>query len=195
MASFVDEFMKKYGSQVAQQLSSNLGIQKNTAQQLIPQIAPLILSGLKKQMDTQGGAARVDHILNKYGSSDVLTNIKNAMAQKAQDTSVDAKLGGLLGNAGVQATNLLAKNFKLDSSIASKIIPMLSPILLGALTKKRDSGAGSTGIAALLDADGDGSILDDVGGFLLKNLAGGGAKSAGGGLGSLLGGLLGGRKK
>ena len=72
MANFIDEFMKNYDPEVTTQLSSNLKVDKGTVQKLIPQLAPLILSGLKKQKDTQGGDARVDHILNKYGDSAVL---------------------------------------------------------------------------------------------------------------------------
>ena len=72
-----------------------------------------------------------------------------------------------------------------------KLIPMLAPVILGALTKKRDTGAGSGGIGALLDQDGDGSVLDDVAGFLINSM-GKGSRRRGGGLGGALGGILGG---
>ena len=49
-------------------------------------------------------------------------------------------------------------------------------------------------MAGLVDQNGDGSILDDVAGFLMKGLSGGGSKGAGGLLGGLLGGLFGGKK-
>ncbi len=66
-----------------------------------------------------------------------------------------------------------------------KIIPMIAPLVLGALTRKRDSGGlGLQGIAGLLDRDGDGNILDDVAGFLTQGQGG-----------NLLGGLLGGLLK
>ncbi|MCK5740319.1 DUF937 domain-containing protein [bacterium] len=192
MPGFIDEFMKNYGSETSKQLASTLGIKKNIARQLIPQIAPLILGGLKKQKDEQGGAPRVDHILNKYGSASVLENIGGLFAKKSKDKKADPQLGGLLGKSGVQATDMLTNQFKLDKNIATKIIPMLAPLILGALTQKRDTGGqGSSGIASLLDQDGDGSILDDVGGFLLKNLAGSKSGGAGNLVGSLLGGLFG----
>ncbi len=67
---------------------------------------------------------------------------------------------------------------------------MLAPVVLGYLTKSKDSGQGISGIASILDADGDGDILDDVVGFLGKSMGG----STGGLLGGLLGGLFGGKK-
>ncbi|MCU0643337.1 MAG: DUF937 domain-containing protein [bacterium] len=193
MPGFVDEFMKTLGPQVSKELSKNLGINQNVATQILPSVIPMILGGLKKQKDEFGGEERVDHILNKYGSADVLSNLGGLFKAKAKDTSVDPRLGGLLGESGVQATDMIANQFKLDSGVAAKLIPMLAPVVLGALTKKRDAGGvGSSGIASLLDQDGDGSILDDVAGFLMQGLLGGGGTQKGGGvLGSLLGGLLG----
>jgi len=192
MASFIDEFMRSYGGEVTKQMSSNFNVDQGTVQKLIPQLTPLILSGLKRQKDTQGGDERVNHILNKYGDSSVLNNIKDLIASKANASDVDANLGGLLGNnGGVQAAQTLAKNFNIDASTIMKMIPALSPIILGALSKKRDTGgAGLTGVASMLDADGDGSIIDDVAGFLLKG-GGGTTQTKGKGiLGSVLGGLL-----
>ena len=194
MATFIEEFMQSMGPEVSKQLASSLGFNKKTAAQVIPQVAPLILGGLKKQMQENGGEARVDHILNKYGSADVLDNIGGLFSERAKSDNPDPRLGGLLGDSGVQATNMISKQFKLKENVAMKIIPMLAPVLLGALTQKRDKGGvGSSGIAALLDSDGDGSILDDVAGFLMSGLAGGGSKKSGA-LGSLLGGLLGKRR-
>jgi hypothetical protein len=189
MAGFIDEFLKSYGPEVTKEMSSNFNVDQGTVQKLIPQLAPLIIAGLKKQKDTRGGDERVDHILNKYGDSSALDNIKDLISNKARAQDVDPNLGGLLGDAGgIQAAQALARNMNIDASTIMKMIPALSPLILGALTKKRDTGGkGISGVGALLDADGDGSILDDVAGFLMK----GGAtrtqnKSI---LGSLLGGL------
>ena len=70
-----------------------------------------------------------------------------------------------------------------------KLIPMLAPVILGFLTNKRDSqGVGSSGIATLLDQNGDGSILDDVAGFVLNQATG---QKSGNLLTNLLGSLFG----
>lgn len=190
MPGFVEEFMGTLGPEVTKQVSKNLGIKQNVASQVIPAVIPMILSGLRKQKDEHGGEARVDHILNKYGSASVLDNIGGLLSQKAQDEKADPRLGGLLGESGVEATDMIANKFGLNANTAMKLIPMLAPVVLGALSQKRDAGGvGSSGIAALLDQDGDGSILDDVAGFLMQGLLGG--QKGGNVLGSLLGGLFG----
>jgi hypothetical protein len=188
MADFISEFMKTLGPQVTKQMSSKMNIDSNTAEKLIPQIAPLILGGLKKQKDEHGGEARIDHILNKYGKADALDDIAGIFSKGVKQKNPDPDLGGLLGGNGLQAVTALSKQFNLKGDQIAQLIPMLSPLILGSLTKKRDTGgAGSSGVAALLDSDGDGSILDDVAGFLIK---GQGGKKGSGLLGNLVGGLL-----
>ncbi len=83
MANFVEEFMKSYGPEVTKQMSSNFNVDQGTVSKLIPQLAPLIIGGLKKQKDERGGDERVNLILNKYGDSSVLGNIKDLIAAKA----------------------------------------------------------------------------------------------------------------
>ena len=89
----------------------------------------------------------------------------------------------------------------LSPELTAKVLPMLIPVVLGALSKAGNSASqshGSTpsggpggalgGLSAILDQNGDGSIMDDLARM------GGGAKS-GGCLSALLGGLLGGGKR
>ncbi len=189
MSNFIEDFMSSMGPEVTKKLGSSLNVDQGTLQKIIPLVAPMILGGLKNQKDNFGGEQRVDHILNKYGSADVLQNLDQLFSNKMNDPKTDPKLGGLLGDAGTQAANLISKNFNLDSGTAMKLIPMLAPVILGFLSNKRDTqGAGSSGIAALLDQNGDGSILDDVAGFLLNQSTG---QKSGNLLTNLLGGLFG----
>lgn len=189
MPNFIEDFMTSMGPEVTKKLGSSLNVDQGTLQKIIPLVAPMILGGLKKQSESFGGQQRVDHILNKYGSADVLQNLDQLFSNKKNDPKIDPKLGGLLGDAGTHVANLISKNFNLDSNTAMKLIPMLAPVILGFLTKKRDTqGAGSSGIAALLDANGDGSILDDVAGFILNQATG---QKSGNLLSNLLGSLFG----
>ncbi|MEK7730081.1 MAG: DUF937 domain-containing protein [candidate division KSB1 bacterium] len=197
MNGLFEELLGAVGPEVSQQLASTLGIDQNVAGQILPQVVPLILGGLKRQMQNNGGAPRVDHILNKHGNANVLDDIGGLFGMHAQRESADPGLGGLLGDSGAQAANMLSRNFNLDANTAMKVIPMLAPIVLGFLSRKRDvGGAGATGLASLLDQDGDGDILDDVAGFFMRGMSGGGGQQSGAGmLGDLLGAVLGGGKK
>lgn len=189
MDEFTAEFMKQFGPDVTRNLSANLGLNRKISRQVVPAVIPMILGGLKRQMETRGGADRLNHILNKYGSADVLDRIDDEMSARARQDNPDPRLGGLLGDSGIQATQFIGQKFGLDTNKLMSLIPMLAPLILGALSKKRDQGgSGLEGLAGMIDRDGDGDILDDIGGFLAQGL---GSGSGGGVLGGLLGRLFG----
>jgi hypothetical protein len=113
-----------------------------------------------------------------------------------------------LGNKQTGIETALSQKSGLDMGTVAQILKVAAPILMGVVAKQarqtgvQDSngignilggliggGAGSKQqslIESLLDADGDGSIIDDVAGMLL-----GGGQQKKGGLGGLLGGLFG----
>ncbi|MDB6071420.1 MAG: uncharacterized protein JWL81_2591 [Verrucomicrobiales bacterium] len=193
---FLDDLYQEHGSSVQQRVSSELGIPADKAARALPTVAPIILAGLKREMD-KGGPGHIEaHLedLNKNGIPD------------------DEEVGGLLGGKGKEASALMASQLGISSAAASKLIPMLAPLIIGMLMKKGGGGAASGaggaaagggggalgGLASILDRNGDGSILDDLSGLIAKGgvgdlLAGGGASKSGC-LGSILGALLGGKK-
>lgn len=194
MSDFFSDLMNNIGGGAADKIGNTLGIDPNIITQAIPIIAPMILGGLKNQSENNGGQDRVNHILDKFGNPDVLNNVDGHINKVAQTDNFDTNLGGLIGNSGSQVTDVLTKNFNLDSGTAAKIIPMIAPLIMGYLTKSRNSNPeGSKGFASFLDQNGDGSIVDDVAGFFSNNQQTGN-QGTGGGLMEILGGLLGGKK-
>ncbi len=80
-----------------------------------------------------------------------------------------------LGSGGA---GQIGKQLGIDETTANKAIGGAIPVLMGALARNSSSGQGAGQLASALDRDHDGSILDDLGGFL----GGGGAESAGAGI-------------
>ena len=192
--SFLDDLYKEHGAAVQQRVTTELGVPADKAARALPTVAPIILAGLKRQMD-QNGAAQVEaHIqdLNHNGVPD------------------DEEVGGLLGGKGKEASALMANQLGISGDAAAKLIPMLAPIIIGMLMKKGGgaaatgqagaggAGGGLGGMAAILDRNGDGSILDDLAGLVAKggvgDLLAGGAAGKSGCLGTILGMLMGGKK-
>jgi len=193
MSDFISNLLGNLGGGAADKIGNSLGIDPKIIMAAIPIIAPMILGGLKNQSANNGGQDRVDHILNKYGDPNVLDNVDGHIDETVKKDNFDSNLGGLIGNSGSQVTDVLTNKFNLDAGTASKIIPMIAPLIMGYLSKsKSENPEGSTGFASFLDQNGDGSVVDDVVGFFSgkdKN-----APGAGGGLMDILGGLLGGKK-
>jgi len=92
---------------------------------------------------------------------------------------------GQLGGGGIEE---IGRSAGLDSADVSKVLAGAIPALLAGLTRNSSSSVGAEGLLGALDRDHDGSILDDVMGYL----GGGGDRSAGAGiLGHVFGGSQG----
>lgn len=190
---FLDDLYQEHGASVQQRVSTELGIPPEKAARALPTVAPIILAGLKREMDKAGPAGVESRIqdMNNNGIPD------------------DEEVGGLLAGKGKEASALMATQLGISGDAAAKLIPMLAPIIIGMLMKKGGgatggaagtggAGGGLGGIAAILDRNGDGSILDDLAGLVAKGGVGdllkGGAAGKSGCLGTILGMLMGGKK-
>ena len=116
-------------------------------------------------------------------------------------------LSHILGSKQQGVEQVIGQKSGLDAGSVANILKVAAPLLMGVLGKqsRENNVTDSSGLGGLLggmlggndtaneqsflekilDADGDGSVVDDVAGMLL----GGDKKS--GGIGSLLGGLFG----
>ena len=190
---FLDDLYQEHGQSVQQRVSTELGIPADKAARALPTVAPIILAGLRREMD-KGGPAHIESRITDLNNNGIPD---------------DEEVGGLLGGKGKEASALMANQLGISGAAASKLIPMLAPIIIGMLMKKGGGAAGGPagaggaggglgGMAAILDRNGDGSILDDLSGLISKGgvgdlLATGGAGKSGC-LGSILGMLMGGKK-
>jgi len=169
---------------------------------------PLLMGALQRNAGS-GGASSLLSALDRDHDGSVLDDLAGFLGQGPSDSgarSLDHIFGGKRGTV----ESAVSRASGLDSGQVTQLLAMLAPLVLGALGKARrqtGSDAGGLGellggavgsmqqqspgigglVSGLLDADGDGSVVDDL---LEKGLGGG----TGGALGGLLGGLLGGKR-
>ena len=96
-------------------------------------------------------------------------------------------LGSLMQQLGGGGLNEIARSVGLSSSDVGNVLAGAVPAMMAGLTRNVASSGGAEGLLGALDRDHDGSILDDVMGYL-----GGGGNLAGGS--GILGHVLGGRQ-
>lgn len=76
---------------------------------------------------------------------------------------------------GGNTVSNIARQIGADESQTSSAINAALPILLGALDRNTDQPGGADALFGALNRDHDGSLLDDIGGFLGGSKAGAGA--------------------
>lgn len=210
MSGILDLLSGPLGQQIIQGVAGQANQSTEKTSGLLSMALPVLMGAMKKNASTQEGAQGLLGALNNHQGG-ILENL-GGLFEGGVDENVqkdgDGILGHLLGGKRASVENALSKESGMDLGAVSNILKVAAPILMGAIGKQTQQagisdsnglgnllggllgggasqGGGATSIlTSILDADGDGSIIDDVAGMAL-----GGKKK--GGLGGLLGGLFG----
>lgn len=211
MASILDLLQSDLGQTLINGAAQKTGQSSDKTANVLSQAMPLILGAMQRNASTPEGASALNSALSDQrhggGVLDMLGGLFGDGAGSPDDLVNDGAgiLGHVLGAKQPQVENALSKSSGMDMDSVSQIIKIAAPILMGVLGKQKQAGnidqngigdllgsvLGQSGthdqsfIEKILDADGDGSIIDDVAGMVL-----GGDKKKGG-IGGLLGGLFG----
>ena len=212
MAGILDLLNSNLGKTLISGASKQFGQDEGKTTNALSTALPLILGAMKNNASTPEGASGLLKALgNNKHSGGLLDNLGSILGGSGVDEDVLSDGAGILGHVfGGKEQNVaqaVSKSSGIDLGSAMNILKVAGPLVMGALGKEtRKQGVsdqngigdllgGMLGgasndqqsmITKLLDADGDGSVIDDIAGMLL-----GGGKKKKGGLGGLLGGLFG----
>lgn len=171
-----------------QSMARELGVSESQAADGAAALIPALLGGFKKQAQSQpGGIEGLGGLLGQLGGSGLLDNLLGA-----QPTDVGRGndiLGQIFGSKDVSRT--VAQNASaqsgLDPALLKKMLPMLAMAVAGFMSKQQGGasplsaqgglgnllggllggqsagdGRGASGLASMLDLNGDGNPLDDI---------------------------------
>ncbi|WP_142786431.1 DUF937 domain-containing protein [Changchengzhania lutea] len=212
MAGILDLLNSDLGKTIISGVSSETRQPQNKTQDVLTMAMPLLMAAMKRNAQSPQGAQGLLSALDNKHDGSILDNL-GSLFGGGVDNSVknDGKkiLGHILGGKQRNVEQALSQKSGMDMADVAQILKVAAPILLGILGKqKRENNVNNqSGIEGLLggllggnskqqeqsfletilDADGDGSVMDDVAGMVL-----GGNKKKGG-LGGLLGGMFGGK--
>lgn len=169
------------------QLGQPSGADTSQVQQLVQVGLPLLMQAMGKNSSTTEGAQELTAALDQHKDADV--NDIPGFLNKV-DTNDGAKIvEHVLGEENEQVQKNLAKKTGMDASQVSSILTMLAPLVMGYLgQQKKEQNLDANGVSGmltntlsqssdsgmmnmatqLLDADKDGSFIDDVGDMLGK---------------------------
>jgi len=209
MSGLIDLLSSPVGKQLISGVAGQTGQTEDKTADVLSMAMPLLLGAMKKNASDPKSAAGLMNALTSKHNGGILDNL-GGLFQGGVDTEVledgAGILGHLLGNKQPAVENALSKQSGMDAGSIAQILKIAAPIIMGYLGRqKAQSNIGNANelssllgsmlggqpkqnqslITSLIDADGDGSILDDVAGMVL------GSKQKKGGLGGMLGGLFG----
>jgi len=185
MDNILDSILSQIDKNTLEVIGQQANISPDKAQNALKSAIPILMSALARNSSTPEGASALQNAVAKDHDGSLLDNLGALLGKKEVIDDGAGILKHILGNKQGNVEQYLSKNSGLDSAAIAKILKMAAPIVMGYLGKKSNAGS-NTGIIGdllnsylntqtkksrksqgminqILDRDGDGNIMDDIG--------------------------------
>lgn len=155
------------------QLGETMGLNDTQTQSALKALLPALSSGLKKNTAQPGGLDSLLSALNKSDHAKYREQPSQLNAAGAIEEG-NGILGHLLGNKDTsrRVAKRASQQTGISDDVLKKMLPLVATMVMGALSKqsapaRTQASTGKGGdlfstLAPMLDADGDGSVADDL---------------------------------
>jgi hypothetical protein len=211
MAGILDLLGSDLGKSIISGVAGSTGNDSDKTSSVLTMALPVLMKAMERNAKTPEGAQGLMSALSGKHDGGILDNLDGLFGGGVDDAVKQDGAGILkhvLGSKQQGVEQVIGQKAGIDAGSVANILKVAAPILMGFLAKqKNEQNVGNSGdltgllggllggsnaateqsfLEKMLDADGDGSVVDDVAGMFL-----GGDKKESGGLGGMLGGLFG----
>lgn len=181
MINLLETILEANGGAVVGQLARQFGLGDAQARDALGQLAPALARGIQRNATSNQG---LDSLLKTLGEGNHQRYLDqpDALTNRAGIDDGNAILGHIFGSKDVSrnVAGRASRETGIDSSLLKQMLPMVAAAAMGALARQ-NTGGGSPGfqsrasgspsgdlLSQFLDADRDGSVIDDVLGLAQK---------------------------
>lgn len=187
-ANMMDALLPLLEGGNVQQVSRQLGIGEAQASTAIKAAVPLLMGAMQRNAASPAGLDSLAGALDRDHDGSILDDIGGFLGGGGSSSAGAGILGHLLGSRQSNVAASLGKSTGLDSQSVLQLLTMLAPLVMGALGRAKRQGPGGSGgladllggatrqmdqqapdlmssLGRMLDADGDGSPIDDIAGI------------------------------
>ena len=211
MSGILDLLGSNLGKSIISGVSGSAGTDESKTSTALTMALPVLMTAMKRNAATPKGAEGLMGALTGKHDGSILDNLGgffNGGVDESVTQEGDKILNHVLGDKKSGVEKIISEKSGLDAGSVANVLKMSAPLLMGVIGRqRRQNNTTSPGdlssllgnfiggnemkeeqnfLEKILDAGGDGSVIDDVAGMVLGKA--GGKK---GGLGGLLGGLFG----
>ncbi|MEZ5500666.1 MAG: DUF937 domain-containing protein [Steroidobacteraceae bacterium] len=172
--NLIESVLAAGGGSLVSQMARQFGTQPGQTQDAIAQITQVLGQGLARNSQSSGGLEALLGALAGGNHQRYLDDL-SSLGSAAGIADGNGILGHILGSKDVSRSlaDRVGSNTGVGAAVVKQMLPMIAGLVLGSLGKQHSQGAlagltrnapaaGRSPLGALLDADGDGSIADDL---------------------------------
>ncbi|MEM7250285.1 MAG: DUF937 domain-containing protein [Pseudomonadota bacterium] len=170
--NLLEMLLKQGDGQAVSQLGKQFGLDDQSTRGVLEQLAPALSRGFKKNASTPKGLDELIAALGKGNHQRYADDLSHIGRKETVDDG-NGILGHIFGSKDVSrnVAGYASKETGVSAGIIKKLLPVVASLAMGALSKSTQGGrslspaqgGGLPGVlASFLDADRDGSVVDDL---------------------------------
>jgi hypothetical protein len=186
MNPLIGMLASQLGGPVVQQIGQQIGADQGTTKSAVGMALPMLLSAMGNHAATPDGADAINQATQQQDGS-ILDNLMGFVGNAGAANMGSALLGQVLGGGSQNAiAETIGQQTGMDNGTVSQLLAMIAPIAIAAIGKFSQQsgtdpsslvqtlgGAGDSndliGMATkMLDGDGDGNPINDIGNIIGK---------------------------
>ena len=157
MSSVYDILSDTLDDSKVRQIGNLIGADQNTAEQAISGAVPLLLAAMGRNASSASGLEALNGALSRDHDGSLLDGLGGFLKGGGDQDMGSAILGHILGGRQGRATEGLSRTTGLDSGAILKLLAVLAPIVMAALSRAKQTQARRGG-----PASSDGGVLGDI---------------------------------
>jgi len=184
MAGLID--MIASNPDIVQSIAEKEGISADDAGSIISQLAPILMGATKENLQSDKDSSVILKQISDSQFPEMYNNPKEAVQRDDLSEMGNIILGQITGsreNSRKVAIHVEEKT-GMNLDVIKNILPMIAPFIIGALGKmaaptinhqNQDTQVSQGGgleniLIGMMDQDHDGSVIDDIGGMIMKQI-------------------------
>ncbi len=174
--NLLDLIMDSSSNQVVGQLAKRAGVSETEISNILAQAVPAVSRGMKTKMSDENGLSSIMDILKDKQPERYVDKTEDLATDNSVVDDGNSILGQIFGNKDTsrEVASRVATKAGSSSGVVKMLLPIIASLAMGALSKKGNAGniqtqaqadqsSGMMGMVRnFIDADDDGSIVDDL---------------------------------
>ncbi len=154
MSALLDIILGKLQGGNLDELSKSVGADKQATGNALAAALPVLIGALNRNTNDPSGAASLEKALESSDHDGSLLDNLSGFLKQGNTGMGDGILKHILGGKRGNVESGIAKSSGLDADTIGKLLPMLAPLVMSALGKrKRESNLGAGALSDLLSGE------------------------------------------
>lgn len=181
--------------QLSKSVSQKINISEDKSRDVVNMAVPLLVAGLAKNSKNPQEAKNISDAISKDHDGSILNDLSSVLLSGGKEQEGEKIIEHILGNKVTPASKAIGNQVQVNPEQVRKVLTLVAPVVMGAIGSKQKAGGFDSSkltvflqdtvtkkvgtsnqqdnlLTQILDQNRNGSVIDELLGFVMKLISG-----------------------